>query len=151
MRLCKKTGTTDAYMFFVIVSLIAFPLLGGEPPGLQGEMGMEYIGAPPEINRVDAAAAATLPGSLYRYPAKFQNWKEMDEKKAYFRDLWVGQETHIYDAVDGDTWTCKATLPDESVREWGNVKFYSSHDGNNDCFVSSSGWTVCGTRNITIR
>jgi len=112
---------------------------------------IEFLDVSPEISSLSlTATTSTTLGDLYRYPPKKREWVKMLNKEAYFRDVFVGQKISIYNAVDGDEWTCEAILPDGSVKQWGATRFYSSYGGQSNCFVSPSGWSICGTRNISI-
>lgn len=121
----------------------------------QGETRMKFLSSPQESSVSEHAAtednsdSVTQPGDLRRYSTRLQDWKNMEEKRAYFRDLWVGQETRISGAVDGDVWTCNAKLPDGSMRAWGAIRFYSSYGGESNCFVSPF-WKMCGSTNARI-
>jgi hypothetical protein len=84
-----------------------------------------------------------------RYPAETQSWVSMINSTAYFRDVLVGGNTYIGGALDGDTWHATAITPDGLLLSWGTIRFYSSYNGNQNCFVSSS-WVVCNTTSIYV-
>ncbi|MBN1618386.1 hypothetical protein JW887_03525 [Candidatus Dojkabacteria bacterium] len=113
------------------------------------ETGIEFAQDTTSLAKYTADADVTSPGEFERFPSRLQEWKDMVDNKAYFRDLWVAQITYITNANDGDEWTCKAYLPDGSTRNWGSAKFYSEHNGQTNCFVTST-WTRCNTDDITL-
>lgn len=84
-----------------------------------------------------------------RYPAKAREWRTMTLATAYFRDVFVGGETYISGAADGDTWQASAVRPDGQTLNWSPVTFHASYGGNQDCFVSPS-WTICGTTSLIV-
>ena len=147
---CSKINILKIILVFLILALFVTPSWANELLENTKETGIELIGCPIEdFSKETLLAGSTTPGDFFRYPPMLKNWKTMVNKEAYFRDVMVGQKTHIYNAVDGDEWSCKAILPDGSTIQWGTVRFYSSYDSKSDCFVSSS-WYICGSKNVTI-
>lgn len=103
-----KFKVVNIGLTFLLLTLFTFSSLGSEPLKTQEETGMEYLDIPPKTPSPGLTAYGdTYLGDPYRYSARLQQWKKMVDKKAYFRDLLVGWETHIYNANDGDTWTCE--------------------------------------------
>ncbi|HET9225336.1 MAG TPA: hypothetical protein VFR31_01600 [Thermoanaerobaculia bacterium] len=84
-----------------------------------------------------------------RYPAESRQWTTMSSATAYFRDVFVGGQTYISGAADGDSWQASAVRPDGQTRNWSSVTFHASYGGNQNCFVSPA-WTICGTTSLIV-
>lgn len=162
-KLYTKFKIWDIALAFLLFTLLALPsyLFASPSSGecevceTQGETGIEtgieYLGSPPEIPFLKMTAGSeTELGDLCRYPARLHAWKKMVDEKAYFRDVLVGQVTHIREADDGDSWTCKGILPDGSVIRWPTMYFYSSYGDKENCFVTPW-WVACDSRDINVR
>lgn len=89
-------------------------------------------------------------GLLQRYPPRLQQWSNMTEKTAYYRDALVGQWTNISGATDGDSWHAVAVDPNGVKTVWQPVTFHNQYNGYSNCFVSPS-WYLCGSTSISIR
>ncbi len=96
--------------------------------------------ASPAFNSFDA---------WYRYPAEEQYWLQMTSATAYIRDVLAGGQTYISGAADGESWSADEITPDGNTLTWGAVRFYSSYNGYQDCFVSPS-WYICGGNSLYV-
>ncbi len=135
--------------FLVVLSLIAGLLSPAVAVGQDGSAGtgMEY-------RKAEASVAAGLFSSnsfvdWYRYPAEERRWLRQTGATAYTRDVLAGGETFISGAADGETWHADAQRPDGSTITWGQIRFYSSYSGLNNCFVSPF-WYICNASSLYV-
>ena len=113
-------------------------------------------GSPGIAYRVPAHRGAELasPSSnsfdaWYRYPAEERNWLQMTSAMAYTRDVLAGGQTFISGAADGESWSADEITPDGNTLTWGAVRFYSSYNGYQNCFVSPF-WYICGGNSLYV-
>ncbi len=110
-----------------------------------------YFAHPSALPSFGAAVAGsqTLMGSLWHYPAEDEEWLEMQNKTAYFRDVMFGANTLIYGAEDGETWHAEFIEANGTMRVSPTLKFFRDFDGKSNCFVSPF-WSVCGSDSASV-
>lgn len=102
-----------------------------------------------------AFASANSFDAFYRYPAEERAWLAMGtdpatgRPTAYFRDAFVGGQTSIAGASDGETWSASMLKADGTTTNWSTLKFAASYNGQSNCFYGL-GWTQCGGTSIQI-
>lgn len=129
-----------------LVVLVLFAFL--VPVAAGANSGPEVSYRIPGPGRLSVASTQSFSG-WYRYPAEERNWLQMTSATAYNRDVLVGGETFVSGASDGDYWHADARLPNGTTQTWGAIRFYSSYNGQQNCFVSPF-WYICGTNSIII-
>ncbi len=140
----------------------------GQSPGAQnylywrsphGRVGFYARRAKP--GTVSPAATASFASDsfqgFYRFPAETQQFTLMQattingvsQPTAYYRDNFTGGETYDFGASNGDQLEATMTLPGGNVETWPAFTFYSSYNGQTDCWVSSQQY-ICNAMDIVI-
>lgn len=84
-----------------------------------------------------------------RFPINGTNFVPLVNNEAFFRDAFVGGETSISGATDGETWSATVTFPGGLPIAFSPVTFHSTFGAQRNCFVSFD-FVVCGTTSIRI-
>jgi hypothetical protein len=132
----------------IAVLLIAVSLLPLAAWAQNLSPGVEYR-LPPRSLTTQTSLASSSFSRWIRYPAETRQFESMPLATAYFRDVFVGGETYMSGAVDGDSWQASVVRPDGQTINWSPVTFHATYGTDQDCFVSSS-WTICGTTSLYV-
>ncbi len=136
-----------------------FPIFSFGADLLPKGRGMIDMGPPPEDPSVienwvltNQSTSKITVQDFSRYPAEVgeQQWQPLDDGKAYFRDVFVGLNTYIYSAENGEWWTCKDFPPSGIGDYWPKLYFLSDYNGMEDCFIADGQWYRCGSRNMSV-
>jgi len=125
---------------------------GVDSPGL-GRVGPQTFVRP--AGRSGEAIGTLAPTNQFdqfvRYSAEKRYFEAMASNTAYFRDVFTGGETFHASPNDGDSFSARMYGPDGSlVSTWYPIVFYSSYNGQQNCWVGSLSGTICGTTSIYI-
>lgn len=135
---------------FIFTCVLSLPLLASAQQASFVETGIEIIPDSDSLksNSFSIMSSSTL-GGLWRYPSEERYWLQMTNAAAYFRDVLAGAATYITGATNGETWTADAQRPDGLTITWPTITFYSSYQGQSNCFVSPY-WTICGSTSLQV-
>ena len=107
--------------------------------------------------RPDSASSYSATGGAFsafvefnRYSVEANDWFVVMGDSAYYRDLSMAVVQFFDHPGDGDTWTLQATLPDGSLFNYASVTYHTSWNGATDCFVASSGQSVCNQTSVYV-
>jgi hypothetical protein len=84
-----------------------------------------------------------------RFSVELNDWYIATDS-AYYRDLSLSVVEFFDHPDDGDTWTLQATLPDGTLFDYPSVTYHKSWNGTTDCFVASSGPSVCNQTSVYV-